>query len=106
MHIHSEVLREILYPGAHINGSKKKTGRAFSSFTWLRCRYFQYNHPFRHYILTDGFSPVRRARSILTIPEVLTKSHIVVFIRSLLYSLSHCPRPVIIALHSPLVDSD
>jgi len=28
-------------------------------------------------ILTDEFSPVRRARSILTIPEVLTKSHLV-----------------------------
>jgi len=32
--------------------------------------YFQYKHlVFRHHILTDEFSSVRRARSILTIPE-------------------------------------
>jgi len=44
---------------------------AFSSFTWFPTYgHFQYKHlVLRHYILTDEFSSVRRARSILTIPE-------------------------------------
>jgi len=40
----------------------------------------QYSHlVLRRHILADEFFPVRRVRSIFTIPEVLTKSHIVVF---------------------------
>jgi len=69
------------------------------------CGYFRYNHlVLRRCILTDKFSPVRRARSSLSraIPEVLTKSHIVVFIK---LSISHRLHLVIIALpvHPPLV---
>src|SRR5712675_118921 len=50
------------------------------------CGYFQYHHlALRRCTLSDEFSSVRRARSIPTIPEVLTKPHIlvVVFIKLL-----------------------
>jgi hypothetical protein len=47
---------------------------------------FRYNHSSD---VTDEFSPVRRARSTLTIPDVLNQSHKVVFsIESLHYSLA------------------
>jgi len=54
---------------------------------------FNHDHPF-----TDEFCPVSRARSILIIPEVLTKSHIVVFTNPPRYPLTSI-RPVIIASH-------
>jgi len=76
-----------------MDGYRACATRALSSFTWLlnpTWGYFQYNHlALRSYFLTDEFSPVRRARSILAITEVLTKSHVVVFfIKSLDYSLA------------------
>jgi len=54
--------------------------------------------------VTDEFSPVRRVRCTLTFPGVLT-----VLIKSSSPSspsVAHWIRPVIIALHPPIVDSD
>ena len=49
----------------------------FHRSPWLLCGYFQHNHlALRRSILTVEFSSVRRATSI---PEVLTKSYVVVF---------------------------
>jgi hypothetical protein len=69
-----------------------KTCLSSSSFTWFHptCEVLSIQSlGLRPCILTNEFSPVRPEKSILTISQVLTKSHIVVvFIKSLHYLLA------------------